>query len=447
MDSFFVKTLKNILKRLAGAIIEIYHPDIVAVTGSVGKTSTKEAVFAVLANKLRQDNLGAKQWRVWRSKENLNTELGLPLAIFNNWEEKKLRLVSREQPAGTKKLQKLFFWIKAILMALKHIFIPLKSVYADVLVLEYGADRPGDIKKLLQIVKPKIGVITAIGEIPVHVEFYKDVEEVAREKGKIVEFLPPSGWAVLNRDDEMVFQMKEKTRARVITFGFSEAADVKIFNFENTSTLSNAAISNEENPMGINFKIEYQGSIVPISLGNVIGRPQAYAIAAAFAVGIIFNMNLVEIAELIEKNYKPIKRRMNIIKGLNGSWIIDDSYNSSPLSAKEALITLKSIGAGRRIAILGDMLELGDFSIAAHRGIGELAAWSADVLISIGEKGKIIFQTAKKKGLATENNFYFTDYLEAKDFVKNFLQGGDLVLVKGSRAIELDKLVEEIKEI
>lgn len=436
MRVFFVETLKDILGVLARIIISIYNPKIIAVTGSAGKTSAKEAIFSALKNGNSKVNFKKKK-KVWRSKGNLNTEFGLILSIFNDWDEKELKIVSREQPAGTKKIRKTFFWIKAIIVALRRIVFPISSTYANFLVLEYGADRPGDIKKLLRIARPKIGVVTSLGDIPVHIEFYKEAEEVAREKGKIIKSLPSNGFAILNCDDRLVFQMKNETKANVITFGFCEEADIKISNFSN--------VYEDNVPSGVSFKIEYQGNVVPVNLKNSFGRPCAYAVATAFAVGVALNKNLIDVVEAIEKNYKPAKRRMNFFKAQKNFWIIDDSYNASPLSTEEALSALKDIKAKRKVAILGDMLELGDYSIIAHRKIGELAADSAEVIISIGERAKILHQIAEKRGFSSENNFYFKNVKEAMYCVENILEEGDLVLVKASRGIGLDKLVDAIK--
>ncbi len=452
LHQIFVKILKNILKNLASVIIRIYHPDIVAITGSVGKTSTKEAIYAVLHNKPRFPSHLKKQWRVWKAKGNLNNEMGLPLAIIKDWEEKDLKIVSREQPVGTRRTAKFFFWLKAIIDGLTRIIFICRRFYAEILVLEYGADRPGDIKYLLQIARPKIGVITAIGEIPVHVEFYNSVEEVVKEKAKLVEVLLSGGHAILNFDDKLVMQIKDKTKANLLSFGFNEGADVRVFNFEN--------VSFGGMPEGISFKIEYQGNIVPINLKNVFGRAQAYSVAAAFAVGIIYGINLVEIAQLIERFYLPAKRRMNLIKGIKGSWIIDDSYNASPLSMKEALITLKELSAkrlegsaswrtygARKIAILGDMLELGKYSVEAHENMGELAASVADILVTVGQNGKIIAEKAREKGMDGKTIFSLSTAQEAIRKTKEILKEGDLILVKASRAIGLDKVVDEIKEV
>lgn len=253
--------MKYILKQLAKLIIRRFQPQVIAITGSVGKTSAKEAIYAVLKN----------YRKVRKSEDNLNNELGVLLAIIGppagGWKEEEL------------KSKKFLFWFKAIISASICVFNPRKSAYPEILILEYTADRSGDIKYLLEIAKPFIGIITAVGEI----------EAVSRERAGVVESLRANGFAVLNFDNEAIMNMKERTRAKIITFGFNEGADVKISGFENRSE--------NDKPIGVSFKIEYAGSFVPVVLKNVFGEAQAYAAAVAACVGLIFDLNLVEISE------------------------------------------------------------------------------------------------------------------------------------------------------
>lgn len=420
-------------------IIRNYRPEVIAITGSVGKTSAKDAIFAVLSKKGESSLSEKERWRVRKSKGNFNNEIGTPLNIIDDWSDTDLKLISRDTPAGTKRVKKAMFWLRALAKAVAHIVVPRSGRYPQVLVLEYGADRQGDIKYLLGIARPKIGIVTAIGDTPSHLEFYPDVESVAREKGRLVESLPAGGWAILNYDDELVLEMKEKTRARVKTFGFGEGADVRISNFENHSV--------DGRPEGIAFKIEHEGSFVPVTVKNVFGRAQAYSIAVAFSVGLAFGLNLVEIAELIERYYVPAKRRMNLVEGIKGCWIIDDSYNAAPLSVKEALSTVKDLQAERKIVVLGDMLELGKLSIEAHESIGKMVPEVADVLFAVGPRGKFIAESAIKNGMDKKNVRVFDIVDEMLPEIQNTVTKGDLVLVKASRGMALDRVVEEIREL
>jgi len=428
MKKIPVKILEWILKKLSQLMIWRFQPRIIAITGSAGKTSAKEAIYEVLRN----------HHRVRKSEGNLNNELGLPLAILGDWSEKELKLVSREQPRGTEKIKKLFFWLKVTFTAKINLFFLKKNKYPEVLILEYAADKPGDIKKLLEIAKPHISVVTTIGEIPVHVEFFSGPEAVAREKSKLVESLQANGFAVLNFDDETVMKMKEQTRARIITFGFEQGADLKISSFENRA--------DGEIPLGISFKLEYSGSFVPVILKNCFGKAQAYAAAAAACVGLIYDLNLVEISEALSNNYEPAKGRMNLLKGIKNTYIIDDTYNASPLSMEEALNTINGLSAKRRIAVLGDMLELGKYSIEAHESIGRLVSSMVDILVCVGPRAKFIAESAKSFGLAENKVLSFDTAAEAGLAVQDLIKTGDLILIKASRAVGLEKIVEEIKE-
>jgi len=428
-----IKILSKILFFLAHRIINRYNPEVVAITGSVGKTSTKEAAFAALIGQTKE-----KIKSVRRSRGNFNNEIGAPLAIIGDFKDEDLKIISRDQPAGTKKFQKLIFWLKVILVGKFYAFWPFKLNYPQVLILEYGADKPGDIKNMLSLARPKKAVVTAVGEIPTHVEFYQGPAEVAKEKAKIIEPLSVNGFAILNFDDKKVFEMKEKTRAKIITFGFDGGADIKISNFENRSF--------DGKPQGISFKIEYEGNFVPVFLKNVLGRAQAYASAAAFAIGVSFGLNIVEIADSLERNYYPPKRRTNILDGIKNTFVIDDSYNASPLSMKEALEILKSLEVKRKVAVLGDMLELGEFSIEAHQKIGKIAGQVTDILITAGPRAKFIAEKAKVEGLSENDIYVFENATEACENINGIIKEGDLILVKASRGIGLDKVVEELRK-
>ena len=420
-------------------IMRVYRPEVIAITGSVGKTSAKDAIFAVLSKKGISGLSEKERWRVRRSKGNFNNEIGPPLNIIGEGSDEDLKLISLDTPAGTRRLQKAFFWARALLTMIAVAMVPRRKKYPQVLVLEFGADRPGDIKYLLSLARPKIGVVTAIGEIPSHMEQYSDVEAVAREKARLVESLPIGGWAILKHDDAFVLRRREKTGARIKTFGFAETADIRISNFEN--------ISEAGRPEGIAFKIEHEGSFVPVTLKGVFGRAQAYSIAVAFAVGVAFGLNLVEIAELVERYYLPSKRRMNLVEGIKDSWIIDDSYNAAPLSVREALTTMNELAATRRIAVLGDMLELGRLSVEAHESIGKMVVGVVDELFTVGPRGKFIAESAIKNGMAKTNVHAVDTVGEVLLQVQDTIRKGDLVLVKASRAMGLDQVVEEIRNM
>ncbi|MDP3948426.1 MAG: Mur ligase family protein [bacterium] len=435
MKNFAIQILAWVLKKLAQLMILRYRPGIIGVTGSAGKTSTKLAIAAVLG----------PSRRTRFSKGNLNNELGLPITIIGDFPEEELELVGRDTPVGEKKVGKTFFWLKVIFVGLLNL-VRKKRDYPEILVLEYGADKPGNLKELLEIARPNISVITAVGDIPAHVEFFAGPKEVAREKSRLIEQLPSAGFAILNYDDETVMSLKDRTRAHVVTFGFQRGAETRIMNFGNAVE--------EGKPAGISFKMEYGGSSVPVKINGAIGRVQAYAAGAAATVGLIFGINLIKISEAL-KSYKPAPGRMELLLGAKGTLIIDSSYNASPLSMREALETLNNLAGNdstkltikRKIAVLGDMLELGEYSMEAHERVGKMAAQAADILVTVGVAGKLMAESARKNGLSKKSIKSFDNADEAIETVQNLIKKGDLVLVKGSHAMELGKIVESIKAV
>ncbi len=420
------KVLRWLLKKLAQWTIWRYRPGVIGITGSVGKTSTKLAIKAVLE----------KERRIRASSGNLNNDLGLPLVVLGDWSPSDLKLVSRDQPQHTARVRKFLFWIKVVVISVFRIVFASRSRYPEILILEYGADRPGDLRYLLDIVRPNISIITAVGEIPVHVEFFAGPEDVAREKARLIECLPVAGFAVLNYDDETVMELKDRTRAHLATFGFAKGAGVQVTRFENRSEGGR--------PVGVSFKLEYGGSFVPVRIDGVFGKSQAYAAAAAASVGLIFGLNLVKISEAL-RDYKPAGSRMQLLPGVKYTYVIDDAYNASPLSTHAALDVLRSLPAKRKIAVLGDMLEIGKYALEAHERVGRLAAGFVDILVTVGPRAKFIAEAARESGLRKNNIFSFDAADEARKPVQDLIRKGDLVLVKGSHAIELNRVVEEIK--
>jgi UDP-N-acetylmuramoyl-tripeptide--D-alanyl-D-alanine ligase len=423
-----VKILRKILRRLARWTIWRYRPAVIGVTGSAGNTSTKLAIKAVLE----------RDRRVRVSFGNLNSDLGVPLTILGDWSAEDLALVSRATPRGTKTIQKIGFWIKVMASSAWRIIFPSHAGYPEILVLEYGADRPGDIKYLLSIARPNISVITAIGDIPVHVEYYGGPDEVAREKGRLIEYLPVGGFAILNGDDDVVMNLQSRTRARVMTFGFDKRNEVRLSRFENKV--------HDGKPSGISFKLEHGSAIVPVRIAGVFGRAHAYAAGAAAAIGLVFGMNLVTISDALA-HYSPPPSRMQLLPGIKYTQIIDDSYNASLIAMRSALETLAALPAKRKVAVLGDMLEIGKYTPEAHEAVGRLVARDADMLFTIGPRAKFIAEAARGAGMKRAMIFSFDTAAEAIKPVKDFIKKGDLVLVKGSHSMELDKIVDEIKEI
>jgi UDP-N-acetylmuramoyl-tripeptide--D-alanyl-D-alanine ligase len=400
------KLLQSALAFLAKRILNKYQPKIVGITGSIGKTSAKEAIFSVLKSK----------FNVRTNIKNYNNELGLPLTIIN-------------VEAGGQSLWK---WLKVFGAALKLIFVKDKD-YPDVLVLEMGADHPGDIEYLTSIAPCFCGVVTKVA--PVHLEFFKTLEKIAKEKGRIVGHLKKDGFAILNFDDELVKQMTKITKAQVISFGY--AADAQVRAIELQSQGQGLKLT------GLQFKLQFKGSTVPVFLPGVIGAHQIYAAMAAAAVGIAFGMNLIEVS-LGLKNYHSPKGRMNLIAGKKNSLIIDDTYNSSPEAAKAAIETVGKIAVengNRKIAIMGDMLELGEISEQAHLDLGkQVAANGFTVGIFVGGFREQMAKGASEAGLKTVMTF--EDSKKAAATLPDIIQDKDVILIKGSQGARMERVVK-----
>jgi len=402
---YIQKIIQKALRKFAIKILEAHQPKIVSITGSAGKTSTKEAVFTVLS----------KQYRVRRNTKNYNNELGVPLTIIG------------AESGG----RSLIGWFRVFVQARKA--LKKNSEYPEVLVLELGADHPGDISYLTNFIKSTVGVITNIGST--HLEFFETVDAVAKEKSVLVKKLPEEGIAVLNADDARVYALREQIRAKVITYGFSKFSDV--YMQEVRSSLSNNfAISTS--------KIHYKGSVIPIRLYGIAGKHSMYAVMAAIAVGSALDVPTMVSFKALEE-YRPPHGRMNVLSGIKKTVIIDDTYNSSKEAAIGALEWLAKAETGRKIAVLGDMLELGRATEREHRTVGEAVARSGiDMLICVGERSQDIARGAKSAGMPKDFIFHFSEVSDAGKFVQKRMEKGDSVLVKGSQGMRMEKIVKEI---
>lgn len=409
MKQFFKKFIQKILRLLAKAILKKYRPDIIGVTGSIGKTSTKEAIFTVLAQK----------FNVRRNIKNYNNEIGLPLTII-----------------GASSGGRSFWgWLGVLIKAVVLLIWKEKS-YPKILVLEMAVDRLGDMKYLTDLAPCRVGVVTYVGSV--HLEFFKNIEAIQKEKAVMVSHLVENGWAVLNADNQYTAAMVKLTKGKILTFGLqNEQADIRareiIFS------------QSDGRPAGLSFKLSYHGNIVPIFLPNILGEHLIYAALAAASLGIIYNINLVEISEALRLFVAP-KGRMNLIDGIKDTHIIDDTYNASPDSTIAALNTLGRVETtGKKFAVLGDILELGEYTAEAHRQVGEAVVKNKiDVLITVGERSRTIATEAERLGMDSDNVFTFSDVERAGRFLQDRINQGDFILVKGSQGMRMEKVVLEI---
>lgn len=406
-------TIRYLLAILAKKIIKKYKPDVVGITGSVGKTSAKEAIAAVLSSK----------FTVRKNYKNYNNEFGVPLTV-----------IGFEQSPGKSVLG----WVKVFWRGLS-LLVNRDESYPDMLVLEMGADKPGDIRYLTDIAPCKVGVLTFISHA--HTQFFKTIKKIAQEKRVIISRLQKDGFAVLNFNNELVAQSAKVTNAEVVSYGFKkgtdlQASDVKI-------------IVNEQNgrPEGLNFKALYKGNVVPVFLPGAVSKPMISSALAGLSVGIIFGVNLVEGAHAL-RDWRPMPGTMRLIDGIKGSLILDDTYNSSPEACAAALDGLESLDlkeGGKKYAVLGDMLELGPQTENAHRSIGfSVAERGVDYLLTVGEAMKEAAKAAKEAGMNEDRVIMFADSIQAGRFLQDKIKSEDIILVKGSRGMKMERTVKEI---
>ena len=407
--------LEKMLRFLAMAILDKYNPRIVGITGSVGKTSTKEAVFEVMS----------KYARVRKNEKNYNNEIGLPLTIIGI------------ESGGSSILK----WLLVFAKALWLVIFPVE--YPEILILELSADRSGDMAYLMSFIYCETVVITDISGS--HLEFFKNLNGVAKEKWTLIEKALPGALAAINIDNPTIAKFKNQNKKEDIeflTFGFSDEADIQAkevyFNY------SNGENSDKKEIKGLSFKLVYKGTMLPVRLNNVLARHSIYAALAAVAVGIKFKLNLVEIAAALT-NFSLPSGRMTLIAGMRNSFIIDDTYNSSPVSAAAALEIMREIKASRKIAIMGDMLELGKDTEEGHRTVAKkFLEMKGDMFFAVGRRMRFAAEELEKHNFNSKNIFIFPDPLSAGKKLKEIVQDGDLILIKGSQGMRMEKVVEEV---
>ena len=414
MKNLFKKLIVFIITLQARAVLRKYKPMIVAVTGSVGKTSTKDAIYAVLS----------KSARVRKSEKSFNSEIGLPLTILgapNAWSNP-------------------FRWLQNIIDGV--FMLVFNAQYPEWLILEVGADRPGDITSLSKWLPVDIAVITLLPEMPVHVEFFDSADAVIEEKAAIIDAIVPGGVLALFADDPRTLGLQHRLPApdaRIITFGFSSASDVR---GEHVALLSEDG--KESWPIGMTAEISYNGTSVPLRIAGAVGAHAFLPALAAAAVGAALHKPLGDIAGALE-SYDPPPGRMRLVRGIKNTLIIDDTYNASPAATAAALTTLGMITTkGRKIAVLADMMELGRHSTEEHRKIGEQVAKHADMLVTVGFRARDIAAAALDNGMPDNAILQFEDSGKAGAELQNLLQEGDCVLVKGSQSMRTERVVEEI---
>lgn len=350
---------------------------VIGITGSVGKSTTKELAASVLS----------QRYSTLKNPGNLNNEIGLPLTL--------LRLSAGHQRA----------------------------------VLEMGFYVPGEIAFLCELADPEIGVITNIGTV--HAARAGSQEAIARGKAELVQALPPSpkGVAILNYDDPWVQAMAEKTQARVFFYGLSPQADLWADQIEGLGL------------EGIRFRLHYRNERLHLRV-PLIGRHSVHTVLRAAAIGLVDGLTWQEIISGLREGHTQL--RLVAVRTESGALLLDDTYNASPQSTMAALNLLAEMD-GRKIAVLGDMLELGPYERQGHRMVGVRAAHVADYLITVGERARIIARSARQAGFREDRIVQFESSDEVIDHLRDRLRSDDVVLVKGSRGMEMDSIVTTLE--
>jgi len=350
---------------------------VIGITGSVGKSTTKELVTEVLK----------QRFRTLKNRGNLNNEIGLPLTI--------LRLSEGHQHA----------------------------------VLEMGFYVPGEITFLCEIAQPHVGVITNIGTV--HAERAGSQEAIARGKAELVQALPPApeGVAILNYDDPLVRAMAEKTRASVFYYGLDPSADLWAESVQGLGL------------EGISFRLHFRNETLHLRV-PLIGRHSVHTVLRAAAVGLVEGLTWQEIVNGLRSEHTQL--RLVAVRTKNGALILDDTYNASPDSTLAALNLLDEL-EGRKVAVLGDMLELGPYEWRGHEMVGVRAAEVVDELVTVGRLGRMIAAAACRAGLSRSVVTELADSDEAIEYLQSSLKANDVVLIKGSHGMRMDRITAALE--
>jgi len=412
MKKFFKRVIKKILVAFAKRIIKNKNPTTIAVGGSVGKTSTKDAIFSI-----------ATPTHSRKSEGNYNTDLGLPLAIFNL----KSGFINP------------FVWSKNMLVSFFKSFI-YAGDYPKKLVLEVGIDGPGDMQEIARWFSPDVVCMTQMSAVPVHIENFNSVRELENEKAYLVRALAKGGLLVVNIDDEKASVFREAARSdvEVVSIGFSEKADVRAVNvFSEITDECTGLVSGEIKTSG--------GESQSVTINGVIGEHNFYPVLYAFAVGLHLGVPLDELQKQTA-NYVSPKGRMRVYPGSNDSTIIDDTYNSSPIAMKKALDAFEKISntKGKKIVVVGDMKELGGYAKLEHLKVLRHAYEISDTIITVGKDMAQAGRTLMKEKGDYKKIKVATDSLDAAEVLKEEMTAGDTILIKGSQAMRMEKTVAVI---
>lgn len=403
MKRLFKKIIYTILKWEAILVLKRFKPRIIGVAGSVGKTSTKDAIYASL-----------KDFVVIRkNQKSFNSEIGVPLTILgleSGWNNPKL-------------------WILNIFKGLRVVF---SKDYPDWLVLELGTDRPGDMKKLISWISLDYAVFTRFPKIPVHAEYFAKAQDVNEEDAQMMFGLKKEGVLVLNIDDEQIAELALKSTFKTLWYGFNAK--------KNGVGVSNIEMQYDTNQkvIGQHIKINFGSNSVPFTITGALGIQHTYPILASLVVAKDLGINVLDVLQSMD-TYRVPQGRMNIIEGVDNITILDDSYNSSPIALELAIQTLGQIQAPTKIAVLGDMTELGRYTQSEHRKIAHiLKENNISHLVTLGERAEFIAEEAQE--LKIKFVYPALSHDDATQKVIQWAKGNTVVLIKGSQSSRMEKV-------
>lgn len=402
MKNFFKKTIITLLTLEAKAVLKRFKPKVIAVTGSVGKTSTKDATYTILTPLVN----------VIKNEKSFNGDIGVPLSILelpNAWNN-------------------YFKWIENSVRGGARL---LKKTYAPYIILEVGADKPKDISSIARWIKPHYAIFTRFPEVPVHVEFFDSKEQVIQEKKMLARYTRKNGVLILNHDDPHVLAMQDEFPQNVRTYGEDMHAFVRLASF---------AVEKKDGVYTGVGVISHKEQTYHFSLPKILAKTQVLSalpgIIIALEEGFSFEQACTAISLL-----KPTLGRLSVVSGINDSILIDDTYNSSPVAAMNSIDTLASLPeAKRRIAVLGDMMELGVYAEEEHRKLGAYAARHVDMLLTVGSRSKFIHDEAIKNN--AKNARFFDTPEKVGEYIREIAKPGDVFLFKASQSIRLERALK-----
>lgn len=403
MKNLFRGFVLRALKSMAKYRLRKFKGKIIAVTGSIGKTSTKEAIFKILNT----------QYKVKRSKKSMNSEFGLLLTILD---------IDSGFSSATK-------WLWYITKAFFHC---LTTDHSEFLLLEMGVDKPGDMDFLLSVVRPDVAVFTNV--FPVHMADgqFNTMQEIFEEKSKLIDSVKEGGVAILNIDNPDIEKLAKKCpKRRVLSYGV---------NTDSIYRMGRVATTLE----GIKYSLYNKERRIVIE-SSILGDYQSYVLTPAYICAEALGMDPEQILIAIEAFELP-PGRMSVIEGIKNIQILDSSYNSSPEALKNALKVLFDVAENkknRKVAVLGMMNELGDLSEDLHRSVGKVVPKYVDLLITVGADAKFMAEESIKTGLNEKNVHSFNNVKEAVEFYEKEIKENDILLVKGSQnKVRLERFVK-----